>query len=371
MKLLSHIASIVLLMLITQLTQAEEGCGTCIFNGKDFAFSMTAPEGWVLDNKSGVSMGLHQIFYPTGQTFRSSPVFAYSRARTKTSNIATIDDQVAATVAEFKPTSPNIAVTFSESLELPNGRLAKIYYYTGDQWGNFEAAGYIEEKRTINFVVLSARNKVAFESSLDAFRSILRSYTFISDRVEIEKSANARSLDFDFTGRTPDLSGNIKVQVIEGVLPGIPVLFDRSQPEKIVLRPATSDEQSNDTRPVYRFEWQEDKTAMFYELHDPTQLQQLSERNAKDSATPEGKAFESKVVPNFFADGKVLQTCLPKKFIGDITAFVVIGESGNQEQVIVLPEGSVAQCIVKETKDRSYPAPSSRFVAKASLHVAE
>ena len=152
--------------------------------------------------------------------------------------------------------------------------MGKIYYYTGDQWGNFEAAGYIEEKKTINFVVLSARNKVAFESSLDAFRSILRSYIFISDKVEIEKSKKTKGLDFDFTGRTPDLSGNIKIQVIDGVLPDIPVLFDRSQPGKIILRPATDGEQSNESRPVYRFEWQEDKTAMFYELHDPKQLQE-------------------------------------------------------------------------------------------------
>ena len=371
MKLLGYITSIVFLLFVTQPVLAEEGCGTCIFYGKDFAFAMTAPSGWVLDNKSGVSMGLHQIFYPVGETFKDSPVFAYSRARTKALQIATIDDLVAETLAEFKPNSPNIAAKFSESLELPNGRQAQIYYYTGDQWGNFEAAGYIDEKKTINFVVLSARNKAAFESSLDAFRSILRSYTFVSDKVETEERAKAKGFDFDFTGRPPDLSGNVKVHVVDGVLPGIPVLFDRSQSEKIVLRPATSDEQSNEIRPVYKFEWQENKTAMFYELHDPKQLEQLSKRNAQDSATAEGKAYESKVVPNFFADGKVLQTCLPKKFSGDITAYVVIDKNGKQEQVIVLPEGSVAQCILKETRNRSYPAPSSGFVAKVSLHVTE
>ena len=131
-------------------------------------------------------MGLHQVFYPKGQTLRDSPAFAYSRARSKADKVVTIEDQVAETLADFKPTSPNISVAFSEALEIPNGRFAKIYFYTGDQWGNYEAVGYIDEKKTINFVVLSARNKEAFQSSLDAFRQILRSYLFVSDNVTIK-----------------------------------------------------------------------------------------------------------------------------------------------------------------------------------------
>lgn len=184
-------------------------------------------------------------------------------------------------------------------------------------------------------------------------------------------ASSAEALDFDFTDRAPDLSGNFKVRVAAGVLPGIPVLFDLSQPKKVVLRPARSDEQSNESRPVYRFEWQQDKSAMFYELHNPELLKKLSALNAKDIASPQGKAYELKVVQSFFANGKVLQTCLPHNFIGGITAYIVVGESGNQEQVVVLPEGSAAQCILKETNARTYPVPSSRFVAKASIRVTE
>ena len=182
-------------------------------------------------------------------------------------------------------------------------------------------------------------------------------------------ASSSEALDFDFTGRAPDLSGNFKVEVAAGVLPGIPVLFDLSQPQKIVLRAARSDEQSNESRPVYRFEWQENKSAMFYELQNPKLLEQLSDHNAKDTASPEGKAYELKVVQRFFAEGKVLQTCLPPNFIGGITAYIVVGKSGNQEQIVVLPEGSAAQCIQKETNTRTYPTPSSPFVVKAAIRV--
>lgn len=66
-----------------------------------------------------------------------------------------------------------------------------------------------------------------------------------------------------------------------------------------------------------------------------------------------------------------MQACLARNFSGDITALIAIGETGKQEQVMVLSEGSAAQCIPKETMGRTYPAPSTRFVSKVSVHVTE
>lgn len=254
---------------------------------------------------------------------------------------------------------------------MPNGRKAEIYYYIGDKWGNCEAAGYIEEKKTINFVVLSAKNKADFDRSLEAFKSILLSYTFVSDHVDIQEKPKPKGLSFAFAGRAPDFPKTAKMNVGAGVLPGIPVLFDDSESGKVMLRPATNGETSNDIHTIYRFEWQEDNTAMFYELYDPSRIERLLTRNSNDSASPEGKSYEMNVVSSFFDNGKVLQTCVSKKFSGNITAFIVIDSQGRQEQVTVTPEGSVAQCIIKETVNRRYPARSSGFVAKASVQVRE
>jgi len=166
--------------------QAEE-CGTCILYGKDHAFAMTAPKGWVLDNKSGVGQGLHQVFYPLGYSWASSPVIAYSRARSKDAQIQTIEDQVADTLNDFKSTSPNIKAEAVEAIPLKEGKIAKVFHFTGDQWNNYEAVAYIDEKKTINFVVLSSRSKEWFDKAQTAFRGIMESYTFISDSVEIKK----------------------------------------------------------------------------------------------------------------------------------------------------------------------------------------
>ncbi len=182
-----------------------------------------------------------------------------------------------------------------------------------------------------------------------------------------------KDLDISFFGRRVDTSGGRLLEVVAGVVPGVPVLFDTSSPDKIVLRPARDNEGTTDTRPVYRFEWQADKSARFFELANPETLKRLAEQNAKDSATAEGKAYEAKVVDVFFDGGKVLQACLPPEnpFQGSITAFVVVAEDGQQDQVIVLPEGSVAECITKATIKRRYTAPVRRFTVQTRIAVTE
>jgi hypothetical protein len=145
--------------------------------GEDHAFYLTAPPGWVLDNKSGVNQGVHMAFYPLGFTYQNSPVFAYGRSASLTGEIKTIEDLAQSTIQDFKN---NGSVSFTgrkeKTIQLPGGKTAEVYFYSGDRWGNYEAAGYILEKKTINFLVFNSRYKKAFDDSIEKFYEILRSY---------------------------------------------------------------------------------------------------------------------------------------------------------------------------------------------------
>lgn len=176
-------------LLLTVSSTVHAKCDTCILYGKNHAFALTAPKGWVLDTSSGVAERRYQIFYPEGETWSKSPAIVYSRARQKDDRIQTIEEQVADTLADFQPSSPNIKVAYQETIKVQHGKEAHVYYFTGDQWGNFEAAAYIDEPKTINFVVLSARTKESFLASLGTFEELIKSYVFISDNVSIKDSA--------------------------------------------------------------------------------------------------------------------------------------------------------------------------------------
>jgi hypothetical protein len=145
--------------------------------GADHAFYFTASEGWILDNKSGVPQGLHMIFYPKGFTWANSPVIAYGRSVTKNNIIRTIEDQVKLTVEEFhRNGSPDYKYKVGEKIKLNDDRFVYLYTFSGDQWGNYEAVGYVEEERTINFLVFNARKLKDYEKFLPGFKSILVTY---------------------------------------------------------------------------------------------------------------------------------------------------------------------------------------------------
>ncbi len=173
---------LVALFWIPAVSSAAGNGAAGILYGHDHAFSFTAAQGWVLDNESGVPQGLHAVFYPVGQTWRDSPVMAYARAYSKDDKADTVEKLVALNIREFRAKgSPNYQGRFEKTLELPGGRKAAIYHYSGDHWGNFEAVGYIDEEKTINFLVFNARSKELFEKSLEKFEQMVKSYIYLGN----------------------------------------------------------------------------------------------------------------------------------------------------------------------------------------------
>jgi hypothetical protein len=168
---------LIIAFIILSLTPCLAQNQTGMVFGKNHAFYFTAPQGWVLDNKSGVSQGLHMVFYPAGETWANSPVVAYGRSCTKDDQIKTIEDQIERTIKDFHlHGSPNYKGKRQPSIFLSNGKEIVISYFEGDRWGNYEAVGYIEEEETINFLVFTSRTKSAFDQQISSFKRLLASY---------------------------------------------------------------------------------------------------------------------------------------------------------------------------------------------------
>jgi len=158
----------------------ERGLG--ILYGSDHAFALRAPNGWMLDNESGVEQGLYAVFYPKGTNWRDSVVVAYARARERTQEIASAADAVRDTIDDFHASgSPNYHGRRIKTVKIDGGKEAVIYHFAGDQWGNSEAVAYYVEKKTINFIVLTSRDPQAFDRALPAFKALVRSYVFMGD----------------------------------------------------------------------------------------------------------------------------------------------------------------------------------------------
>ncbi|HZC58862.1 MAG TPA: hypothetical protein VE154_02640 [Chthoniobacterales bacterium] len=145
--------------------------------GKGYAFEIKAPRSWVLDNDAAKAQGLNVVLYPTGNNWQESRAVIYVRVRSIGPTIQNTPDQVSDTLRNLRESgSPNVKAKHVRTLTTQDASKAEIYYYTGDQFGNFEAAAYIQAKGSIQFITLSTRDEDAFKQAISAFDSVVASY---------------------------------------------------------------------------------------------------------------------------------------------------------------------------------------------------
>jgi hypothetical protein len=152
--------------------------GTGLAYGVDHAYFLTAPRGWILDTESGASQGVFAVFYPRGSSW-DGPVVMYSNAADREGRSP--DAAVKHDIQAMRENNPKLKVADGENLATKDKKQALIRYFTGDSYGNCEAAGYVVEKNIVVNMILTARNKTEFDSAMPAFRALVGSYRFVSD----------------------------------------------------------------------------------------------------------------------------------------------------------------------------------------------
>jgi hypothetical protein len=181
-----------LLLIILQfklLVFGQENLKTGIIYGDNFAYSLTAPNGWVLDNESGVDQGLYAVFYKKGGSWKNSEVIMY----TNTSSLLeashkTIDQLIKYDLDDFRKNYKDILISDGKDIVISDKLKAKVKYLSGKSYGNFEAVAYIYAGKTGVLITMSSRTKKGFDSSLLAFESLVKSYFFMADKVTIKNT---------------------------------------------------------------------------------------------------------------------------------------------------------------------------------------
>lgn len=170
---------------LTLHSQTDSGRMGIVY-GKNHAFAVGAPEGWTLDNKSGVSVGLHAVFYPLGENWSSAVTVMYCNTASKeVKETETIEKLIEYDINVFKNKS-KADVTDSENLQTSDKKMAIVKNFYDSTNKNYETVAYIDEKDVVVLLVLSSRNKEEFERSLESFRKLVSSYYFIT-AVKIDK----------------------------------------------------------------------------------------------------------------------------------------------------------------------------------------
>jgi hypothetical protein len=190
---LTKSAILVVLLALCSVGQAQNNPEKPVANsgvvfGRDHVFVLTAPKGWILDSRSGVSQGFNAVFYPEGSSWQNGNIVMYANVYHKR-NVSeeTLETVISGDVAEFKKKSDKLKVAEAAPLPTRKDKQAAVRYFDGDTFGNSEAIAYLDEGKVVVMLVLSARTKKQFEAALPAFNVLVSSYLFLGDKVTIQK----------------------------------------------------------------------------------------------------------------------------------------------------------------------------------------
>ncbi len=165
----------------------QEDMKTGIIYGNNHAFSLTAPDDWILDNKSGVNQGLYAVFYKKGLSWKNAETVMYANtASLENPPHTTLDELIKYDTDNFKKQYKDLDIRDGNNIELSNNKTAKVRYLSGKSYGNFEAIAYIDAGKNGIMIIMSSRSKEGFDNSLIAFQSLVKSYLYIADKVTIE-----------------------------------------------------------------------------------------------------------------------------------------------------------------------------------------
>ena len=143
--------------------------------GEDYAFMVSAPKGWVLDNRSQLHGGLQLVLYPVGGSWKSSPAVMYINSYDKKVNgQETLPKVLSIDSTHFVQNAPDGKVTIEDSIETDDHNVAVVRYFKHS--GQIDAVAYIDDAKAVEMLILSCRDMRNFKNSLRAFHLFVYSY---------------------------------------------------------------------------------------------------------------------------------------------------------------------------------------------------
>lgn len=141
------------------MTFGQDDMKTGVIYGDNHAYSLTAPSGWVLDNKSGVNQGLFAVFYRQGESWKNAQTVMYTNTASlgdKAHN--TLEQLIKYDLDNFKRQYSDIQIINSKDIVIKDNVVATVKYLSGKSYGNYEALAYINAGKTGVMIIMSSRN---------------------------------------------------------------------------------------------------------------------------------------------------------------------------------------------------------------------
>jgi tetratricopeptide (TPR) repeat protein len=148
-----------------------------IVYGPKAAFNIGAPDGWVLDNKSGVEQGLPCVLYPKGSSWSDAKTVMY--AKIAGTEFEDVNAFVAMAIKEMEKVhgKPKEKIASGKT---GDGRDYFINEYPATKtYSQWERVAYVQLPHAVAYVVLSSRDRASYQKDSPALQQALKTFTYL------------------------------------------------------------------------------------------------------------------------------------------------------------------------------------------------
>ncbi len=163
---------------------AVEGSG--IVYGGDLGIIISAPEGWALDNKSGVSQGTHAVMYPKGSSWNKASEVMYVNIG-EMGSLQSLEAFIADDIKRFKQKFPRIHVEGLDPVNTTSGPQAQVRAFSGGGYRNYECVAYAQHGSRVGIYVLTCRSKKGLGKTLGLFKEMVAK----SESIKLRSNSSA------------------------------------------------------------------------------------------------------------------------------------------------------------------------------------
>src|SRR5205814_1210170 len=177
----SFIVSIIFLLICGTNFGQENYRGGIVY-GPKAAFNISAPEGWVLDNESGVNQGQPCVLYPKSESWVDARTVMY--AKIASTEFEDVNAFVVWAIKGMMKThgKPKEKIASGKTKD---GRDYFINEYPATKtYSQWERVGYIQLPHAVAYIVLSSRDKASYEKDSGALEKVLKTLVYLEPKSE-------------------------------------------------------------------------------------------------------------------------------------------------------------------------------------------
>ena len=153
-----------------------------IVYGPKGAFNIGAPEGWVLDNESGVEQGLPCVLYPKGESWADARTVMYAKIAGTDYEDAEKFAEVAIKQMESKHGKPKEKIDKGTT---GNGQPFFINEYPATKtYSQWERVAYVQLPKAVAYIVLSSRDEASYRKDAHALREVLKTFNYLEPKAD-------------------------------------------------------------------------------------------------------------------------------------------------------------------------------------------